>query len=110
MKQTTLMLLFAIFIYSANAQKRNNLYETNPKNDLSLYLKKNVSSKLLKDVSYKYAGAPIIRASFCVDKNDEIYNFETTNNAKKLDYALQRAFENYPLQKLIGSKPNQQYK
>lgn len=99
-----LAILFVFIHLSCFAQ--NNVSPTDPNNELSLYLKENVSKKLLRKTSY-YPNAFIVRASFCVDKNDEIYNFKTTTTNKALNDALRDAFENYPIEKLIPSNRNQ---
>ncbi|WP_152285577.1 hypothetical protein [Flavicella marina] len=95
------LLLFSITIFSQS----NDIFDTSEKNDLALYLKKTISKKLLKKVSFPQK-ADIIRATFCVDKNNDIYQFKTTNYNKELETALQKAFEAYPISKLITTTPD----
>lgn len=83
--------------------------ETDSNNELSIYLKKNVSKKLLKKVSYPY-GKSFISASFCIDKNNEIYNFTTSNIYSELNDALKEAFKNYPIEKLVPTNRSQSAK
>ncbi|MGB2272997.1 MAG: hypothetical protein ACPH2K_01360 [Flavicella sp.] len=68
-------------------------------NELTKYLSENVPKKLLAMTIYK-KGVYFINASFSLDKNNEVYNFKTTNKNKKLNEAIQTAFEKYPVDKL----------
>jgi len=98
-----LLLLFTCFLTLISTAQNNRT--TDPKNELSLHLKESVNRKLLKNLNY-YPGSSFIKASFCVDKNNEIYNFTTTNRNKELNVAIENAFNNYPIQKLLSSKPD----
>lgn len=105
--KTHLTTLFLFISLSCFAQ--SSISDTDSKNELSLYLKEEISKKLLKKASYP-KGKSFITASFCIDKNDEIYNFTTSNGDIELNARLREAFENYPIDKLVPSNRGQAYK
>jgi len=106
MKINLLLALYVIFTSSLNAQKENNILNTDPKNDFSLYLKKSIDQSLLQETNYTNK-SQTIKATFSLNKSNEIYNFKTNNSNHKLDIALLDAFCNYPLEKLVGKNPKQ---
>lgn len=98
MKNIAILFLFGVLNFEIYAQD-TNLY-TDSKNELSLYLKKEISKKSLKKVSFQ-RNAIFIMATFYVNETKEIYNFQTTNVYRELNTELKLAFENYPIEKLI---------
>lgn len=101
-----IILLAVFFIYNVmNAQKINwesSTIDHNPnsKNELSLYLKKQVSKRTLRKIKFQPKENNII-LSFNINNENKPYRISINNfGGKELTEAIKEAFEIYPLEKL----------
>jgi hypothetical protein len=103
MKNIFIVITFLI-AFNGFSQKKNFDYQTfskpNPKNELSLYLKKEVPKKYLKKARFKEKGNPIL-LSFKINKENKPFRVAVSSDgSSNLNDAIKRAFEKYPLEKL----------
>jgi hypothetical protein len=103
MKNILIVITF-LFAFNAFSQKKNFDYKTlskpNPKNELSLYLKKEVPKKYLKKARFKEKGNPIL-LSFKINNENKPFRVSVSSDgSSNLNDAIKRAFEKYPLEKL----------
>ena len=69
------------------------------KNELSLYLKKNISKSLLAEAKFPNK-KNVILLSFSFNNEMEMYNIKTTTYNRELNDAIVNAFEKFPFEKL----------
>ncbi|SDS13457.1 hypothetical protein SAMN05216503_2080 [Polaribacter sp. KT25b] len=100
------LLLFSLFSFLMSFSQSNESfdYETlsdpNPKNELSLYFKKEIPRKLLRKVRYLKDKNNIL-LSFNINKEDKPYNIKVSSyGSVDLDNEVKKAFKKYPLEKL----------
>jgi hypothetical protein len=99
-----LIVFTLLFAFNAFSQKKKFDYQTfskpNPKNELSLYLKKEVPKKYLKKARFKEKGNPIL-LSFKINNENKPFKVSVSSDgSSNLNEAIKRAFEKYPLEKL----------
>jgi hypothetical protein len=102
MKKTFLVILLFISFVSFSQLEKTNIKQSNPnpKNELSKYLKKNVPKKLLKKVRYPNS-LNLILMSFYINKENKPSNINLNSFGNfELQTAIEKAFKNYPLEKL----------
>jgi ribosomal protein L16/L10AE len=107
MKNILIVITF-LFAFNAFSQKKNFDYKTlskpNPKNELSLYPKKEVPKKYLKKARFKEKGNPIL-LSFKINNENKPFRVSVSSDgSSNLNDAIKRAFEKYPLEKLTIEK------
>jgi len=103
MKNIFIVLTF-LFALHGFSQKKNFDYKTfskpNPKNELSLYLKKEIPKKYLKKARFKEKGNPIL-LSFKINNENKPFRVSVSSyGSSNLNEAIKSAFEKYPLEKL----------
>lgn len=103
MKKLIFLLIVLIFLQGFSQEKEiNYLEDSNPnsKNELSLYLKENISKKFLKNIRYPRYTEKIV-LSFNISKENKPVRISISNFGNSKAYnAIKGAFENYPLEKL----------
>jgi hypothetical protein len=103
MKNILIVITF-LFAFNGFSQEKNFDYKTfskpNPKNELSLYLKKEVPKKYLKKARFKEKGTPIL-LSFRINNENKPFKVSVSSyGSSNLNDAIKKAFEKYPLEKL----------
>ena len=100
------LLLFSLlsFLMSFSQSNQNFDYEKlsypNPKNELSLFFKKEIPRKLLRKANYLKNKNHIL-LSFNINKENKPYNIEVSSyGTVELEAEVKKAFEKYPLEKL----------
>jgi hypothetical protein len=85
MKNIFIVITF-LFAFNGFSQKKNFDYQTlskpNPKNELSLYLKKEVPKKHLKKARFKEKGNPIL-LSFKINKENKPFRVAVSCDGSK---------------------------
>lgn len=103
MKNICIVFTF-LLAFNGFSQKKNFDYKIfskpNPKNELSLYLKKEVPKKYLKKARFKEKGNPIL-LSFRINNENKPFRVSVSSyGSSNLNDAIKKAFEKYPLEKL----------
>lgn len=98
---STLLTIFAVCIsQSQNNFNYQEFSKPNPKNELSLFFKKEVPKKLLKKAVFLPKNNNIV-LSFSINKENKPYRISVTNySSKELKKAIIEAFKKYPLENL----------
>ncbi|QNM86817.1 hypothetical protein H9W90_06820 [Polaribacter pectinis] len=98
---STLLTIFAVCIsQSQNNFNYQEFSNPNPKNELSLFFKKEVPKKLLKKAVFLPKNNNIV-LSFSINKENKPYRISVTNySSKELKKAIIEAFKKYPLENL----------
>ncbi len=103
-KNLIIVCLFSFLMgYAQTLKKFNYTTLSNPdiKNELSLYFKKEIPKKLLKNIKYP-KNKTSINAYFYINKENKPYDIKTNlySNNKDLEEKIKEAFDKYPLEKL----------
>ena len=104
MKNYLLLFSLCSFLISFSQSNENFDYDLlsdpNPKNELSLYFKKEIPKKLLRKAKYLKDKENIV-LSFNINNENKPYNIQVSSyGSVDLDTEIKKAFEKYPLEKL----------
>jgi hypothetical protein len=103
MKNYLLLLFLVSFLMGFSQSNENFDYEKlsypNPKNELSLFFKKEIPRKLLRKANY-FKNKKNILLSFNINKENKPYNIKISSFSIELEAEVKKAFEKYTLEKL----------